>query len=84
MEYGGEESANFRPTIGAILRALKSNPKQFPKKHGQLKDARAVSTTFADGIAWKVVFVLDEGSRRVTVLALGPHNSACPEAKRRI
>jgi hypothetical protein len=83
-EFGGEESDKFRPTIGSIIGALKSNPKQFPKKHGQLKDIRAAGTTFADGVTWKVVFVLDEGSRSVTVLALAPHDIAYAEAKRRI
>jgi hypothetical protein len=83
-KHGGEESDKFRPRIAALIAALRMNPKQFPKKHGQLKDARAAGTTFIDGSPWKVIFVLDEDSRCVNVLTLAPHDTAYAEAKRRI
>lgn len=82
--HGGFEAEIFRPTIGELVAALEYNPKQFPKKHGKLKDARAADVTFGDGIVWRAVFTLDEEARLVKVLSLGPHDEAYEDAKRRI
>lgn len=82
--HGGEDSGKFRPTIGALISALENNPKQFTKKHGQLRDARAAEITFAKGAVWRAVFVVDAATRIVKVLALGPHDEAYIDAKRRI
>jgi hypothetical protein len=73
----------FRPTLAALVAALKIDPKRFPKKHGRLKAVRAASLTFR-GAAWRAVFTLDEDARIVMVWALGPHDRAYEEAVRRI
>ena len=82
--HGGEDSDKFRPTIGELIDKLEKNPKQFPKKKGSLKKARSADVTFSDGIVWRAVFVLDEATRVVKVLALGPHDDAYADAKQRI
>jgi len=82
--YGGENSTKFRPLIAELIDALEVNPKQFPKKQGQLKQTRSADVSFADGVIWRLVFVLDETSRTVKVVALGPHDAAYADARRRI
>jgi mRNA-degrading endonuclease RelE of RelBE toxin-antitoxin system len=83
-KYGGAESSLFRPTITWLINALRSDPKQFLKKRGDLKTARAASLTFTNGIAWRVVFTLDEKARVVHVIAFAAHDEAYSDAKRRI
>ena len=79
----GQDSEIFRPTIGQLIDALKSNPKQFPKKNGPLKDARAADLRFANGIVWRAVFTVYEADRTVKLL-LARHDDAYNEAMRRI
>lgn len=78
------DSQTFRPTIGELVRELKVNPKQFPKKTGKLKTARAAPVKFADGIEWRAVFTLNEDARIVRVIALDPHDTAYGTAINRI
>jgi mRNA-degrading endonuclease RelE of RelBE toxin-antitoxin system len=66
-----------------LLRALETNPKQFPKKHGKLGTVRAADVRFRDGVVWRAVFSLDEATRTVLVQALGPHDTAYADAERR-
>jgi mRNA-degrading endonuclease RelE of RelBE toxin-antitoxin system len=73
----------FRPTLGELVDALSSDPKQFEKKRGKLARCRAADLTFADGVAWRAVFELDESTRTVRVLALGTHDDAYTDAVRR-
>lgn len=79
----GDEDAVFRPTLSELLRALETNPKQFPKNRGALRHARAADVTYADGITWRAVFTLDDDTRVVRILSLAPHDAAYDEAKRR-
>jgi hypothetical protein len=79
----GEDSVEFRPTLSELLRALETNPKQFKKKRGALRNARAANISYADGITWRAVFTLDENARGVRVLSLSPHDAAYDEAERR-
>ena len=79
----GLDSTVFRPTLGALLRALETNPKQFPKKRGKLDFVRAAEVRFRGGV-WRAVFYLDESARIVFVQALGPHDIAYADAKRRL
>jgi hypothetical protein len=81
---GGADSSLFRPTIAALIAALKHDPKRFPKKHGKLKDARASETHFADGVTWRAVFIVNEQARTVRVIALAPHDVAYSDAEDRI
>ena len=78
------DSRTFRPSIGHLVRELKVNPKQFPKKTGKLKAARAAPIKFADGIEWRAVFTLNEDERIVRVIALDPHDTAYETAIGRI
>jgi hypothetical protein len=82
-KYDRDDPA-FRPTLGELVKALATNPKQFEKKRGKLKDCRAVEMVFTDRVAWRAVFVIDEVARSVKVLALGPHDVAYADAIRRI
>jgi hypothetical protein len=81
--YDGHDPA-FRPTLRELIDALATNPKQFEKKRGKLKDCRAVDVTFRDGVVWRAVFVVDESARDVKVLAFGPHDGAYADAMRRL
>ena len=74
----------FRPSIGELIDALETNPKQFPKKHGPLHDARAAEPKFADGVTWRAVFRLDEETRSVFWLSLDPHDAAYKSASNRV
>jgi hypothetical protein len=71
-------------SIGNLIADLETDPKQFAKKQGKLKAARAATLIYADGIVWRAVFVLDEKMQRVRVIALGPHDEAYKDAERRI
>ncbi len=62
---------------------LRRDPKVFPKKSGPLRAARAAKLRFR-GTAWRAVFTLDEATRTVTILSLGPHDRAYAEAERRL
>jgi mRNA-degrading endonuclease RelE of RelBE toxin-antitoxin system len=70
---------SFSPTLGELISALEANPKQFPKKSGKLKTARAAELKFK-GVTYRAVFVLDESARVVSVLALDPHDAAYKSA----
>lgn len=83
VAFHGLESDDFRPTIAALITALRTDPKQFPKKKGKLKERRAASIKFADGVAWRAVFSVDDATGIVRVLALGPHDEAYAKAERR-
>lgn len=60
----GLEDRRFCPTLRELVDALKANPKQFPKKKGKLKDARAAELSFK-GVTFRAVFTLNEGTREV-------------------
>jgi len=79
----GLDNTVFRPTLGELHKALQSNPKQFEKKRGTLRDLRSAALSYADGIAWRAVFSLDEGARIVRVRSIAPHDVAYKEAKNR-
>jgi mRNA-degrading endonuclease RelE of RelBE toxin-antitoxin system len=79
----GADSTVFRPTIAELKASLEIDPKQYPKKRGELKDARAAALTFRGGAAWRAVFTITEQTRTVRVLALEPHDDAYRNAKRR-
>ena len=81
---GGEDSTTFVPTIRDLKNALASEPKQYPKKSGKLKDARAAHVRFADGVEWVAVYTIDEDERSIRVLSFGPHNRAYVDAEKRI
>jgi mRNA-degrading endonuclease RelE of RelBE toxin-antitoxin system len=72
----------FSPTLGELISALEANPKQFPKKHGPLKDCRAAPLKFK-GKSFRAVFILDETARIVFILAIDPHDEAYDKAIRR-
>jgi len=80
----GTASPLFRQTIGAIIEALKTDPKQYGKKKGTLKDARAADLRYNDGITYRAVFTIDEGEHAVDVLALDPYDKAYQVASNRI
>ena len=82
--HGGIDSPTFRPSIGQLVSDLQTNPKQFPKKSGKLKTARAAPLKFADGIVWRAVFILDENAHIVRVIALGTHDDAYADASKRM
>jgi mRNA-degrading endonuclease RelE of RelBE toxin-antitoxin system len=79
----GLDDTRFSPTLRELVDALEANPKQFPKKLGKLKNARAAHLRFTD-VEFVAVFVLDEAARRVKVLSLDPHDRAYEKAVRRI
>jgi mRNA-degrading endonuclease RelE of RelBE toxin-antitoxin system len=81
---GGAASPLFRPTIGSIIAALKTDPKQYPKKKGPLKDARAADLRYNDGVTYRAVFTIDEAEHAVDVLALDQHDKAYQVAKNRV
>jgi mRNA-degrading endonuclease RelE of RelBE toxin-antitoxin system len=74
----------FRPLIGALIEELKRDPKRHPKKRGELQGVRSAPLRFADGITWRAVYTVDEESRTVMIVSLGPHDLAYAEAKRRL
>jgi hypothetical protein len=64
------------------MRALRANPKQFPKKKGRLAGVRAAPLKF-ESVAYRAVFTLDEAARAVFVLALDSHDREYRQAARR-
>ena len=82
MKFGAE-SAVFRPTLAELKASREVDPKQYPKKRGKLKDARAAALTFRGGVAWRAVFTISDQTRTVRVIALEPHDDAYRNAKRR-
>jgi hypothetical protein len=74
---------SFSPTLGELISALEANPKQFPKKQGKLKSARAAHLKFKNTM-YCAVFILDEAARVVLVLSLDPHDEAYLKATHRI
>lgn len=84
MRAGGLDSRAFRPPLRWLYRALQQNPKQFIKKKGALAHVRAANIRFADGVEWRAVFGLDEQRRTVHLVALGPHDVAYAQGKRRL
>ena len=81
---GGAASPLFRPTIGSIIEALKTDPKQYGKKKGPLKDARAADLRYNDGVTYRAVFTINEAEHVVDVLALDPHDKAYQVATNRL
>jgi mRNA-degrading endonuclease RelE of RelBE toxin-antitoxin system len=79
----GEQNPDFIPTFADLRNQLAINPKQFEKKQGKLKKARAAQLKRL-GDAWRAVFTIDEERRIVRVLSLGPHDEAYAEAARRM
>jgi hypothetical protein len=82
-QHATEEADVFRPSIAELREALATDPKQFPKKRGALSRFRAAPVSYADGITWRAVFVIQEKLRRVRWLSLGPHDEAYRDAERR-
>lgn len=72
----------FSPTLRELLDALAANPKQFKKKKGKLRDARAADLRF-DNTTFRAVFILDEAAHVVFVLSLDAHDEAYRRATRR-
>jgi len=83
LEKYGEQNPEFIPTLGDLRNELATNPKQFERKQGKLRKARAAPLKWL-GDAWRAVFTIDEERRIVRVLSLGPHDEAYAEAARRI
>jgi mRNA-degrading endonuclease RelE of RelBE toxin-antitoxin system len=79
----GLRDRRFSPTLGELVTQLERDPKQFAKKKGALKNARAADLRF-QGTAYRAVFTLDEVSRTVFVIALDPHDTAYVTAEKRI
>ena len=73
----------FAPTLEKLIDDLQSDPKQFSKKAGKLKTARAAPIRF-NKANWRAVFTLCESERFVLIIALGPHDVAYTDAARRI
>jgi mRNA-degrading endonuclease RelE of RelBE toxin-antitoxin system len=67
-----------------LIARLRRDPKQYGKKAGPLRKVRAANIRFRKREAWRAVFTLDEQTRRVHVVALGPHDRAYQDALRRI
>jgi mRNA-degrading endonuclease RelE of RelBE toxin-antitoxin system len=77
------DDPRFRPTLRELVDALKRNPLQYPKKHGKLKHARAVSLKYGE-TSWRIVFTVSETEHLVHVLSVGPHDIAYERAERRV
>lgn len=73
----------FRPSLAELLAQIERDPKGFPKKKGSLRDYRAASLRFADGVSWRAVFAIDDKERTVFLLALAPHDRAYRDAETR-
>jgi hypothetical protein len=76
-------SPDFMDLWNGLLGQLETNPKQFSKKHGKLKSARAAPLQYG-GAAYRVLFTLDEGQRELRILACDLHDRAYAKATRRI
>ena len=72
----------FSPPLRELLAALEANPKQFPKKKGPLKKARAAHLRFKT-VTFVAAFAIDESAHAVFVLAFDPHDKAYRKAARR-
>lgn len=81
MGYG-LENPDFSPTLTELIEKLETNPKQFPKKRGKLRHARAAGLKFR-AVSFRAVFVLDEEARTVSVLSLDKHDVAYAKAEHR-
>ena len=46
VQRWGLENPDFIPTLAELLEALRTNPYQFPEKHGDLAGARAAELTY--------------------------------------
>ena len=79
----GLADRRFSPSLRELIDALSANPKQFPRKKGKLKDARAAGLKF-EKVTFRAVFTLDEAARLVLVLSLDPHDVAYDRATRRV
>jgi mRNA-degrading endonuclease RelE of RelBE toxin-antitoxin system len=75
---------DFKPTFIILLCELKRDPKQFPKKTGPLKGARAAPVRYRGREAWRAVYRLDDRTRTVFVLSLATHDEAYEVATRRM
>ena len=78
----GLRDIRFTPSLRELIDALAANPKQFEKKKGKLKAARAADLQFKN-VTFRAVFILDEAARTVSILSLDPHDEAYRNAKRR-
>jgi mRNA-degrading endonuclease RelE of RelBE toxin-antitoxin system len=82
VQRWGLENPDFIPTLAELLEALRTNPYQFPEKHGDLAGARAAELTYR-GRTWRLVYDVDDYAREVYVLAIGEHDEAYDDAERR-
>jgi mRNA-degrading endonuclease RelE of RelBE toxin-antitoxin system len=82
VQRWGTDNADFVPTLADLLDALRTNPYQFPEKHGALAGARAADLAYR-GRTWRLVYEIDDYAREVFVLAIGEHDAAYDEAEKR-
>jgi mRNA-degrading endonuclease RelE of RelBE toxin-antitoxin system len=83
MEDRNIRAAMFRPPIAEILAFLETDPKRFAKKKGKLSNLRSVRLRYADGIAWRLVFLVDDEAMAVYIFSFATHDVAYAEAERR-
>lgn len=74
---------DFTPTLRELITELESNPKQFPKKDGKLRMARAAKLRYRN-VPYRAVFVINEDSRTVRIVCLEPRATVYKKAERRI
>jgi mRNA-degrading endonuclease RelE of RelBE toxin-antitoxin system len=82
VQRWGLDSPDFVPTLAELLESLRTDPYQFPEKHGGLAGARAADLTYR-GRTWRLVYDVDDYVREVYVLAIGEHDEAYDDAERR-
>ena len=83
VTHYGLACPDFNPTLEELVEQLETNPKQYPKKHGKLKEARAASLKYRN-VTHRAVFVVIENTRCVRILALEPHDEAYDLAIKRL
>lgn len=74
---------DFMTIWDRLIDRLETNPKQFPKKSGKLKFARAAPLKYPN-TAHRVVFTINEDQHKVLILACDPHDVAYARATRRL
>lgn len=79
VKMNPDSGAKFREYI----ELLSTNPYQFPKKYGKLKECRSCNFGVG-GDSWRLVFIVLEDQNIVKILAVGAHDRAYSSAQRRI
>ncbi len=83
VTHYGLSNPNFTPTLADLIGELERDPKQFPKKKGQLQGTRAAELKYYN-VVYRADFTLDEAARLVFIVSLEPHDKAYEKAKRRL